>query len=103
MVGWTDASMNGHVSIVGTTVQTTFDFPAEPVRGLVAHANGTFAVLLWNRGGAGHEDDFMRLSKRNANGTQAWTVTVNATDAVPNPALFMIGDSRLAYVPGAYG
>ena len=40
MVGWTDASMNGHVSIVGTTVQTTFDFPAEPVCGPVAHANG---------------------------------------------------------------
>src|SRR5437867_5675253 len=51
MIGWTDSAMNGHVSIVGTTVETTFDFPAEPVRGLVAHADGSFAVLLWNRGG----------------------------------------------------
>ena len=33
MVGWTDASMNGHVSIVSTTVQTAFNFPAEAVRG----------------------------------------------------------------------
>lgn len=103
MVGWTDAAMNGHVSIVGTTVQTTFDFPAEPVRGLVAHANGTFAVLLWNRGGAGYQDDFTRLSKRNANGTQAWTVTVTTTEYTPNPAQFNIGDSRLAYANGVYG
>src|SRR4030095_8339217 len=47
LVGWTDSAMNGHVSIVGSTVENTFDFPAEPVRGLVGHANGTFAVLLW--------------------------------------------------------
>jgi len=103
MVGWTDASMNGHVSIVGTTVQTTFNFPAEPVRGLVAHADGSFAVLLWNRGSTGYQDDIMRLSKRNANGTQAWTVTVTTTEYTPNPAQFNIGDSRLAYSNGVYG
>jgi hypothetical protein len=103
MVGWTDAAMNGHVSIVSTTVQTTFNFPGEPVRGLVAHADGSFAVLLLNRAGAGYEDDFMRLSKRNANGSQAWTVTVSTTEYTPNPALFQIGDSRLAYAAGVYG
>jgi hypothetical protein len=102
MVGWTDAAMNGHVSILGPTVQT-FDFPAEPVRGLVAHADGSFAVLLWNRGGTGWEDDFMRLSKRNANGTQAWTITLSTTEYVPNPAEFNIGDSRLAHAAGVYG
>src|SRR5262245_5119990 len=103
MVGWTDAAMNGHVSIIGTTLQTTYDFPAEPVRGLVAHGDGSFAVLLWNRGGAGYQDDYTRLSKRNANGSQVWTVTVTTTEYTPNPAQFQIGDSRLAYANGVYG
>lgn len=103
LVGWTDAAMNGHVSIVGTAVQTTFDFPAEPVRGLAAHADGSFAVLLWNRGGAGYADDFMRLSKRNASGNQIWTVTVSTAEYTPNPAQFNIGDSRLTHAAGVYG
>ncbi len=102
-VGWTDAAMNGHVSIVRTSVEATFDFPAEPVRGLVAHADGTFAVLLWNRGASGYADDFMRLSKRDATGKQVWSTTVTATDATPNPAQFNIGDMRLAYANGVYG
>jgi hypothetical protein len=103
MVGWTDAAMTGHVSIIGTSLQITFDFPGEPVRGLVAHTNGSFAVLLWNRGGTGYQDDFTRLSKRNADGTQVWTVTVTTSEYTPNPALFVIGDSRLAYANGVYG
>jgi len=103
MVGWTDAAMNGHVSIIGTTLETTYDFPAQPVRGLVAHTDGSFAVLLWNRGGAGYQDDFTRLSKRNANGTEVWTVTVTTTEYTPNPAQFNIGDCRLAYANGVYG
>jgi hypothetical protein len=103
MVGWTDAAMNGHVSIIGTTLQTTYDFPAEPVRGLVAHSDGSFAVLLWNRGGAGYQDDFTRLSKRNATGAQVWSTTVTTSEYTPNPAQFNIGDSRLAYANGVYG
>jgi hypothetical protein len=103
LVGWTDSAMNGHVSIVGSTVENTFDFPAEPVRGLVGHANGTFAVLLWNRGGAGYQDDYMRLSKRSATGSQLWSVTVTTSEYTPNPAQFNIGDSRLAYGNGVYG
>jgi FlgD Ig-like domain len=103
MVGWTDAAMNGHVSLVGSTVETTFDFPDEPVRGLVAHSNGTFAVLLWNRGGAGFQDDYVRLSKRNANGSQIWSLAVTTSEYTPNPAQFNIGDSRLAYANGVYG
>ena len=104
MIGWTDAGMNGHVSIVRTTVETTFDFPGEAVRGLVAHGDGSFAVLLLNRGtSSSSTDDFMRLSKRNANGTEAWSTTVTTTDYTPNPALFVIGDSRLAFANGVYG
>jgi hypothetical protein len=104
MVGWTDASMNGHVSVLsGDRVQATFDFPAEPVRGLAAHADGSFAVLLWNRGGTGYQDDYMRVSKRSATGGQLWSTTVTTTDIVPNPAVFNIGDARLAYAAGVYG
>jgi hypothetical protein len=104
LVGWTDAAMNGHVSILGTGIEKTFDFPAEPVRGLVAHDDGTFAVLLWNRNGTtDYTDDFTRLSKRRADGIQLWTVTVTTADYVPNPAAFEIGDSRLAYAGGVYG
>jgi hypothetical protein len=103
MLGWTDASMNGHVSILGSTVQATFDFPTEPVRGMVAHSDGSFAVLLLNRAGSGYADDFMRLSKRSASGVQVWTATLSTADYTPNPALFNIGDSRLAYAAGVYG
>jgi len=103
LVGWTDASMNGHVSVIASSLERTFDFPAEPVRGLVAHDDGTFAVLLWNRNGTTtYTDDFTRLSKRRADGTQLWTAKVTAAD-VPNPAEFMIGDCRLAYANGVYG
>lgn len=104
MIGWTDSAMNGHVSIVRTSVETTFDFPGEAVRGLVAHADGSFAVLLLNRGtSSSYTDDFMRLSKRNADGKQAWSATVTTAEYTPNPALFVIGDSRLAFANGVYG
>ena len=49
LVGWTDSSGNGHISVIsGDTIERTFDFSAKSIRGLVAHDDGTFAVLLWN-------------------------------------------------------
>ena len=51
--------MNGHVSILGATIERTFDFPAEPVRGQVSTvglaASGEKAELVateWARWGA---------------------------------------------------
>ena len=63
LVGWTDNFGNGHVSTVsGSSIAATHDFSGNRVRGLVAHNDGTYAVLLKN--GA-----TISLSKRAANGS----------------------------------
>ena len=107
LVGWSDASGNGHVSRVnGSSLEATFNFPSLPVRGLVAHADGSFAVLLWDKATPGtYWDNIMKLSKRNASGGAIWTTTlVNADAAVPNPVNSSgIGDGRLGYGGGKYG
>lgn len=93
LVGWTDASGNGHVSVVsGSTITTTHTFSNRRVRGLVAHGDGTFAVLL--KDGA-----ILYLSKRAANGSQIWIANLNYSlteDSSP------LGDHRLAYGNGLY-
>jgi hypothetical protein len=64
LLGWSDLdtsdlSSDGHVSvIVEEVVEQTFDFEGRPVRGLAAHPDGSFAVLLWDQ-----EADIMYLSK----------------------------------------
>lgn len=94
-VGWTDSDGNGHVSVLsGNAIERTFDFPAEPVRGLVVHSDGAFAVLLWHP-----DSDVIYLSKRKANGDAIWTTNLNSTIAVAD---FWLGDSRLAYGNGLY-
>jgi hypothetical protein len=95
LVGWTDSSGNGHVSIIGAAgLEQTFDFASLSVRGLVAHSDGRFAVLLWSSSGK-----IMWLSKRNANGSEVWTANVKGSLTSFNPG---IGDSRLAYGNGRY-
>ena len=95
LVGWTDSSGNGHVSVIsGSTVERTFDFPAKSVRGLVAHDDGTFAVLLWDP-----DTDIIWLSKRGENGDEIWTTNLNSEIAIAD---FWLGDGRLAYGNGLY-
>lgn len=101
LVGWTDSALNGHVSVVsGSAITATFDFPARPVRGLVGHDDGSFAVLLLERSGTTTiDDDATWLSRRNAAGVEQWSVRVTSASNASND----VGDSRLGYGGGVYG
>jgi len=93
LVGWTDNFGNGHVSTVsGSSISSTHNFTGSRVRGLVAHDDGSYAVLLKN--GA-----TLSLSKRAANGSETWTTSLNSTIAEDSSTL---GDHRLAYGGGFY-
>jgi hypothetical protein len=93
LIGWTDNFGDGHVSAVtGSSITATHDFAGNRVRGLVAHDNGTYAVLLKN--GA-----TLYLSKRAANGSATWTTNLNSTIAEDSSSL---GDHRLTYGDGYY-
>ena len=96
LVGWTDSNGNGHVSVLGTagSLDQPFDFQAQALRGLVAHDDGRFAVLLWNVG-----TKTIWLSKREANGAEIWHTNLNGSLTVFDPD---IGDSRLTYGNGLY-
>ncbi len=96
MVGWTDASGNGHISIIGQNggLEQTFNYTARSVRGLVAHDDGTFAILLWDPG-----SETMWLSKRRASGSEIWAANVDGELTIFNPT---IGDSRLTYGDDQY-
>jgi hypothetical protein len=89
-------SSDGHVSVIsGETILQTFDFQGLSVRGLTAHQNGSFAVLLWNE-----EADIIYLSKRNSNGVEIWSTNLNTDIAIAN---FWPGGGRLVYGNGLYG
>ena len=93
LVGWTDNFGNGHVSTVtGSSISATRNFTGSRVRGLVAHDDGTYAVLLKN--GA-----TLSLSKRAASGAATWTTNLNSTIAEDSSSL---GGHRLAYGGGFY-
>ena len=93
LVGWTDNFGNGHVSTVsGSSIIATYDFTGSRVRGLVAHTDGTYAVLL--KSGV-----TLSLSKRAANGSATWTTPLNSTLAEDSSTL---GGHRLAYGGGLY-
>jgi hypothetical protein len=93
LVGWTDNFGNGHVSTVsGPSISATHNFAGNRVRGLVAHTDGTYAVLL--KSGA-----TLSLSKRAANGSSTWTTALNSTIAEDSSTL---GGHRLAYGGGIY-
>jgi hypothetical protein len=95
LVGWTDGSGNGHVSfITGSSIMRTDTFANLSLHGLTVHADGKYAVLLWNS-----STNSMWLSKRNTNGSEIWKTNLNSTIA---QADFDIGDSRLAYGNGLY-
>ncbi len=96
LVGWTDASGTGHVSVVGAggSLDQTYDYAAKSLRGLVAHDDGSFAILLWDPGAK-----IMWLSRRSATGGETWTTNIDGDMTSFNPN---IGDSRLAYGDGTY-
>jgi hypothetical protein len=96
LVGWTDASGDGHISVLGAngSLEQTFDFPGLSLHGLAVHADGKFAVLLWNP-----ITSAMWLSKRNANGSLIWETNIKGPLTVFNPN---IGDGRLTYGNGTY-
>ena len=95
LIGLTDASGNGHVSVItNSDLSELAIFTAQSVRGLVAHADGRFAVLRWDV-----VAKTMWLSKHQANGTETWKTNLNTAIAVPE---FWLGDGRLAYGSGKY-
>jgi hypothetical protein len=95
LVGWTDSSGTGHVSVVtGGVIGGTHDFPGTRVKGLVAHEDGGYAVLLWNSA-----SNVTWLSRRSANGSETWATDLNSTVAVLG---LTCGDSRLAWTGTTY-
>jgi FG-GAP-like repeat len=123
LIGWSDASCNGHVSRVNNgAIEQTFDFAATPVRGLVVHPDNSFAVLLldFNNGNTDYYTHYMELSLLSATGSPMWTTEllnnaeVGATPGVvpaeeecgafnPSNGQSWVGDSRLGYGGGQYG
>ena len=97
LVGWTDSSGNGHVSVISAAnhLTQTFDYAGHSIRGLVAHSDGTFATLRYDSGST-----IMWLSKYNANGAQVWATNIKGSLTRFDDD---IGDSRLAYGNGIYG
>jgi len=96
LVGWTDTSGNGHISVIGSggSIERTLDFPAQSVRGLTVHNDGRYAVLLWKSG-----SKTMWLSKREANGNEIWKTNINGSLTQFDSGL---GGSRLTFGNGLY-
>jgi hypothetical protein len=95
LVGWTDSNGSGHVSVVsGAAIEHTYNYAAHSLRGLVAHDDGGFAILLWQPA-----TETMWLSRRAANGNEVWKASLNSGIA---RADFWLGGSRLSYGDGLY-
>ena len=93
LVGWTDNTNDGHVSVVSReAIISTHTFAGKNVRGLVAHGDGTYAVLL-------KDGVTLFLSKRSADGSQLWITNLNSTLAEDSSST---GDHRLAFGGGFY-
>lgn len=96
LVGWTDASGNGHVSVLnGNSIVQTWNFAGQYVRGLTAHSDGKFAILLWDPNAK-----IMWLAKHNADGSQVWKSSVDGSLTSYNGS--WVGDSRLTYGNSKY-
>jgi hypothetical protein len=93
LLGWTDSTNDGHVGVVsGSSMISTHTFADMKVRGLVAHGDGTYAVLL-------KDGVTLYLSKRSGDGSQIWITNLNSTTAEDSSTT---GDHRLAYGDGIY-
>ncbi|HJU37957.1 MAG TPA: hypothetical protein VJ724_00180, partial [Tahibacter sp.] len=94
-LGWTDRAGNAHVSLVGSTgVDATFEYASEEVRGLVAHDDGGFAVLLRTPASGA-----MRLTRRTAANAPVFSTTIPNSTAI---AQMNTGDGRLAFGNNRY-
>ena len=96
LLGWTDSSGNGHVSVISPagSLGQTFNYTGRSLRGLVAHSDGKFAVMLYDPAST-----IMWLTRYNANGSQAWSTNIKGPLTRFDGG---IGDSRLAYGSGLY-
>lgn len=94
-LGWTDSLGNGHASLLANgAIASTFDYAGEEVRGLVAHDDGGFAVLLRRAA-----DSTIRLTRRSAANAAAFSTAITNPLAI---AQMNIGDSRLTYGNSRY-
>jgi hypothetical protein len=94
-LGWTGSDGSGRVSLLsGGTVASTFVYTGEEVRGLVAHDDGSFALLLRRAA-----TNTIRLTRRSAADAQTFST---ALPLGSNLAQMNTGDARLAYGDGRY-
>ncbi|WP_257386787.1 hypothetical protein [Tahibacter caeni] len=94
-LGWTDSGGNGHVSLLANgAIAGTFDYAGEEARGLVAHDDGGFAVLLRRA-----SDSTIRLTRRSAGNAAAFSTAIANPVAI---AQMNLGDARLAYGNSRY-
>jgi hypothetical protein len=95
LLGWTDSSGTGRISRLSGATATAFDsFPGHKLKGLVAHPDGSYAVLRWD-----WPAETMWLAMYNLAGTQQWATIV---DSVNTEFDDWLGDSRLTYGNGSY-
>lgn len=93
--GWTAGDGGGRISLLsGNAIASTFVFAGEEVRGLVAHDDGSFAVLLRRS-----SDSSMRLTRRSAANAQVFSSAIANGVAI---AQQNTGDARLAYGNNRY-
>lgn len=94
-LGWTGSDGTGHVSLLsGNTIASTFNYSGEEIRGLIAHDDGSFALLLRRSA-----DNSMRLTKRSAADASVFSTALANTVAI---AQMNTGDARLAYGNSRY-
>lgn len=94
-LGWTDSLGNGHASLLANgAIASTFDYAGEEVRGLVAHDDGGFAVLLRRAA-----DSTIRLTRRSAANAATFSTAITNPLAI---AQMNTGDARLAYGNSRY-
>jgi hypothetical protein len=94
-LGWTDRNGAAHVSLVGTAgIAATYDYAGEEVRGLVAHDDGGFAVLLRTSASGA-----IRLTRRTAANAQTFSTVIPNFTAI---AQMNTGDGRLAFGNNRY-
>lgn len=112
LVGWTDASGNGHVShltrngTAGYALARDVTIAGRQLRGLAAADDTSFAVLGWVQAGTRGDASKMYVQKWTAaEGTDAAPSRVWETELVAGtnyPSDFGIGDSRMNYGAGEY-
>jgi hypothetical protein len=94
-LGWTDSAGTGRISLAAGSSATTIDsFPGDRLKGLVAHDDGSYAVLRWNS-----PTETMRLAEYDPAGNQQWATIVDTANTEFDDWL---GDSRLTYGNGTY-